>query len=325
MVHERLDVDRWKSLFPVGRMREEVRRSVREHYAREPHLFEGETDVEWLILGRQPSGGGGCSPADVAVHEQLVDEALLGVGKWQEMPERTPTDVFAFALGEPNRREATKYGGLPYRPKGEARPTNGSDEPMTFVGQVCFADSHDLEPVPRLPGDVLLVFGDTEMIRGKGDEQFMRWIESDPAALYFEWRRVGDVVEPTADGEVPETDWKIEPCHGVIHRAHDYPEHRYRDQFDIDRPHRSARIIGGTKIGGIPRWLQDEEPLSGVHLCTLGPLWPRFGYPYPFVNVEEMATSDSPYLDRLMTWGNWETVYVFVDNDGRPSWVLQYT
>lgn len=316
MLHERLDINRWKSLFPVGRMREEVRRSVRERYEREPHLFEGGPHVEWLILGGQPYGGGGCSPADVAVHEQLVDEALFGVGKWQETPERTPTDVFAFALGEPERREATRYGGLPYRPKGEEWPTSGSGQPMTFVGQVCFADSRDVEPVGRLPGDVLLVFGDTEKI--------VRWLESDPAALSFEWRRVGEVEDPVADEEVPKTGWEIEPCRGVIHRAHDYPERRY-DQFDIDDPHRSARVIGGTKIGGIPPWLQDEEPLPGVHLCTLAPVWPRFGDPYPFVNVEEAATSDSPYLNRLMTWGNWETVYVFVGDDGGLSWVLQYT
>jgi len=47
--------------------------------------------------------------------------------------------------------------------------------------------------------------------------------------------------------------------------------------------------------------------------------------PYPFVNVEGATTSDSPNLDRLMTWGNWETVYIFVDDDGSLSWVLQYT
>jgi hypothetical protein len=324
MVHERLDMARWRSLFPVVRMREAVRRSVREHYSREQHLFEGETHAEWLILLQQPQGGGGCSPADIAVHEQLVDEALFGFGQWQEMPERIPTDVFAFALGEPSRREATKYGGLPYRPGGETWPSNGSGEPMTFVGQICFADSRDIEPVPRLPGDVLLVFGDAGMIRGKDPDKTLGWLEGEPAALSFEWRRLGEVEDLVAHGEAPETGWEIEPCYGVIHRAHDYPERCY-DPFDIDDAHRSARVIGGTKIGGIPPWLQDEEPMPGVHLCTLAPVWPRFGEPYPFVNVEEAATPDSLYLERLMTWGNWETVYVFVDEDGSLSWVLQYT
>src|SRR5215218_3103082 len=247
MLHERLDIARWKVLFPVGEMRERVRRSVREHYEREPHLFEGETDVEWLILHRQPHGGGGCSPAAVAVHEQLVDEALFGVGKWQEMPERIPTDVFAFALGEPSRGEATKYGGLPYRPKGEAWPSDGSGEPMTFVGQVCFADSRDVEPVPRLPGDVLLVFGNAGMIRDGGGEKFVRWLEGDPTALYFEWRRVGEVEDPVAQGGVPETGWEIQPCHGIVPRPHDFAEGPYRDQLDIDDAHRSSRVTGGTK------------------------------------------------------------------------------
>ena len=130
-----------------------------------------------------------------------------------------------------------------------------------------------------LPGDVLLVFGDADMIGGKDDEKIMRWLEGDPAALSFEWRRVGEVEDPVSEEEVPETGWKIEPCHGVIHRAHDYPEGPFRDQFDIDESHRSARVIGGTKIGGIPPWLQDEEPLPGVHLCTLEPVWPQFGGP----------------------------------------------
>jgi hypothetical protein len=118
---------------------------------------------------------------------------------------------------------------------------------------------------------------------------------------------------------------EIEPCYGVVHRAYDYPEGPYRDQFDIDERHRSARVIAGTKIGGIPWWHQDEETMPGVHLCTLAPVRPHFGDPYPFVNVEEAASSDTPYVDRLMTWGNWETVYVFVDDHGSISWVIQYT
>ncbi len=32
VIHETVDIDQWKSTFPLGRLREEVRRSVRERY-----------------------------------------------------------------------------------------------------------------------------------------------------------------------------------------------------------------------------------------------------------------------------------------------------
>ena len=43
--------------------------------------------VGWLIRLGQPYGRGGSSPADIAVHKQLLDEVLFGFGQSEEMPD----------------------------------------------------------------------------------------------------------------------------------------------------------------------------------------------------------------------------------------------
>ena len=320
MTHNRVDIERWKTMFRLGRLREETRRSVREHYAREPHLFNGEVHVEWLIKGREPWGGDGVGPMGIAVHEQLLDEALYGVGKWQKMPHRVPTDVFIMSVGEPERREVTKVGGLPYWTRGRRWPRTVRGTPMTFVAQFCFADSRDL-PIPQPPEDVLLVFGDQDayFFEAPGSESL--W-ESGSPALAFAWETVGDQALISGE-EIPETGWNVTPCYGSIHRAHDYPDDTHL--LDHNERYESAKIVGGVKIGGVPRWLQDEEPLPGKHLCTLDSVWPVVHEPYPFLNVEQPAKGGQDYLNDLLSWGDAGSVYIFMDESGCVNWAFQTT
>ncbi len=71
---------------------------------------------------------------------------------------RSPTDQIFFTTGEPAERSVTEVAGLPYRAAGLPRPRTDDGRPMTLLAQFCFAESRDL--VGKLPGDVLLIFGE---------------------------------------------------------------------------------------------------------------------------------------------------------------------
>src|SRR5258706_10769357 len=127
MIHQRLNLDHWKQRFPLPRLREKAG-------------------------GRLPGVPGISGPLDVAVLEQLRDASYAN----SPGIERVPTDIFVWSRGEPDQRFVTKIGGLPYWGADTPWPLGPSGTPLTFVAQICFADSQDL--TPHLPGDLLLMF-----------------------------------------------------------------------------------------------------------------------------------------------------------------------
>ncbi len=163
MIHERLDIEHWKTVFSLPRLREEAR-------------SKGQ---------RPPEACGITGPYDIAVLEQLRDEAFAT----RPDLEREPTDVFVWSLGEPEQRAVTKISGLPYREAGKPWPHSRSGTPMNFVAQFCFADSRDI--IPKLPGDLLLIF-----VEGKewspGEYDFL-WGDLDErdSEVIFEWVTLG--------------------------------------------------------------------------------------------------------------------------------------
>ena len=131
MFHERLDINKWTSIFSLQRLRDE---------------------------DSDPSGRSITSPDDIAIVEQIRAEVL-----GRELPsEKLPTDVFVFSEGEPARREITKVGGLPYWPKDKVWPERDG-KPLTFIAQFNFMDSRDI--IDQLPGDMLLMFGTQDAVR----------------------------------------------------------------------------------------------------------------------------------------------------------------
>lgn len=197
MIHERLDIAHWKSVFSLPRLREEA-----------------------LAAGRRDPGVGGLitGPADIALLEQARDEAfafLLDI-------EQVPTDIFVWNRGEPERREVTKVSGLPYREAGKPWPVAKAGTPLNFVAQFCFADSRDI--VPKLPGDLLLFFAEGKRWgKGEADYDFL-WGDLDErdSEVIFEWVSLGDF-PLTTRAEIPKTKWQIMPCYGAIYRTWDYP------------------------------------------------------------------------------------------------------
>jgi hypothetical protein len=211
-----------------------------------------------------------------------------------------PADVFVFAHGEPERREVTKIGGLPYRRADMPWPM-GDYSPMTFVGQFCFADSKDI--TGELPGDVLLIFGAN--LDDCFDETF-----------HFEWVNLGlDEKELVTVEGIPSTEFRIEPCYGHIHRTCDYPDPHNR--YGLDDQYEGCGSLTATKIGGIVSWIQDEEPVSARYLCTLHSIQPSFKQPYPWMNVPGPITDyDGLYHKDYLMWGDAGSLYLFVDDSG---------
>jgi hypothetical protein len=121
-------------------------------------------------------------PKDIATLQRLRASAYAGLPNLT----RVPTDVFVWRAGEPTQRAVTKIAGLPYRPAGRPLPLAPSGEPLTFVTQICFADSREL--VPPLPGDVLLIFATGKPSPRRDDGFALDW----GTGLTFEWTTLGD-------------------------------------------------------------------------------------------------------------------------------------
>src|SRR5262245_32788489 len=138
MAHQKFDIERWKGLFPLEKLRKEAKEFVEALRTEEPDRYESASDVEAHIKLMSPNGEIITSPRHLAVVEQLRTECLGS----KYLPE-VPTDVFVFARGEPANRSVTKIGGLPFWPKERSWPTGKSGQPMSFVAQFCFADSMD--------------------------------------------------------------------------------------------------------------------------------------------------------------------------------------
>ena len=118
IMHEIVDIDRWKQMFPLSPLREQAREFVMHRSRTEYGAYVSQAAIERDIARMEPGGTQVTSPRDIAIIEQLREEALAGRPK----PGGLATDVFVFGLGEPDRREVTKVGGLPYWPVGQAWP-----------------------------------------------------------------------------------------------------------------------------------------------------------------------------------------------------------
>ncbi len=303
MIHNVVDVESWRTVFPLNQLREAAVRDVLARRNILPGEYPDQASIDRNIALVSPGGERVTGPHDIAVVEQLRDEVFSHELRRQ----RVPTDIFIFNRGEPSRREVTKVGGLPYRSTERPWPHSASSSPMTFIAQFCFVDSQDI--VGQLPGDVLLIFGDPDNL----------W-DNDNLALVFEWVRLGEPGLIPAEA-VPQTDWFIEPCFGSIYRTWDYLD---TDELFVGYQ-RSYLIpvLEGTKIGGIPRWIQGSEDIQGRFICALGSIDPQlYGQrPFPFINVPDMLDS---HEDNYLQWGDSGSLYIFLDLDGQLRWAMQY-
>jgi len=289
MIHERLDLHHWKRRCSLQRLRD-------------------------ASGGKSPTGGAITGPCDIAALEQLRELT------YAHLPDtkRVSTDIFIWSFGETNQRMVTKIGGLPYRAASQPWPRSPSGVPLTFVAQICFADSHDL--FPKLPGDILLIFTEARNW-GSAEEllyDFMGNAEYD-SFLLFEWVSFHDRPLVTHQ-HVPEAGLFITPCYGAIHRTWDYVEvdgFAYPDLAEHIPP-----VIEATKIGGICPcsdygWVSYTEEERRDYLCSLRSLDHEPGWLFPFLNVPNYADLPEWYPLRI---GDVGFINLFLQKDDTIRW-----
>jgi hypothetical protein len=235
-------------------------------------------------------------PEDIALLQRLRASAYTSLPHLT----RVPTDVFVWRAGEPARREVTKIAGLPYRRADLPWPLAPSGAPLTFVAQICFADSRDL--VPALPGDVLLIFATGKRSPRPDVRYDLDW----GVGLTFEWATLDDfpLVEAAA---IPPTPWPVLPCYGLLERLWDY--RGVPSEIAIDVP----AVVEGTKIGGLCPWLDeldyvrlDQEANTpgapGVYLGTLASVDSNVYASLPGLPPDVLAAPSSPDPEAVRAW-----------------------
>jgi hypothetical protein len=257
------------------------------------------------------AGGGIASPYHLYSREKLCE--LHGVRTGQAYP----TDVFVFGKGESPRRDGTKVGGMPYWPANRPWPKTTSGFPCLFFAQINFADSRDL--LPDLPGDVLVLLAEEDT-----DDFF--W---EPMRIRFEWLSLG--LSPVAQFDPTLSVIKSGPFYGVIYRSADYPF----DAEGLTHPWRRADgaeksgiqncdlvpILSGTKIDGVPYFIQDFGDPPGDFLCQIGSIGAAFDVPYPWVNHASplgLGFGDRGVLGEKnnVMFGDGGSIYLFREKDG---------
>jgi hypothetical protein len=270
--HNPVDIDHWKQLFPSS---------------------AGLPDAECLSVA---------SPCHIAQIEQLRERGFENLSR-EQAAQAVPiaADVFLWAKGEPESRETTRIGGLPFWPRGRKWPEISRARPATFVGQICFADSLDI--VPSLPSYMLLIFGELDSPGSLPTKMDFYWINTNTTDL-------------VTVSDIPDTGVQITPCYGAIHRTSDYGKWFFAD-YGLDT---RLAVIEGAKIGGIAPWLRPPASTPGTFLCSIGSLSPALQQPFPWLDTPEPIKSPE---DGLLTLGNGGILYLFTDNRGRIQWTVQ--
>lgn len=282
------DIDFWKNRFPLESLRGQARVFVLQRQQLFPKEYADEGQLERHVALMSPGGQVVVGPRDMAIVEQLRSEALAE----RVCSEMVPTSVFVFGLGEPKDRRQTKIGGLPFRSLKRPWPLSPEGQPLSFLGQFCLVGGPTNEF--RLPGDVLLVFGDLDDLM-------------DAAKLHFEWVSLSLADDLVQASPAP----VVDAIHGVVHRTWD--AELDEDEYSMFEPYNGAWLlekIQGTKIGGLPGWIQDDEtPAGSRFLCALGSTGQAPGLAWPWVNVEEPIPEGAD--QNCLMWGDGGSLYLF--------------
>jgi uncharacterized protein YwqG len=254
--------------------------------------------------GKKLSGELVTSAWDLFSVETLRDRHELRIGP------ALSTDVFVFGKGEPDDPSCTKVGGRPYWPADRPWPTSADGMPCRFLAQFNFADSLDIS-VDHLPGMVLLLLTDSE------DDWL--WKED---GLTYQWVTAG--ITPAENLAVPSAIGSSGPFYGVVYRSADYPGAvGAAHKLDVSQSY-NLPILNGTKIGGLPHFIQGGVDTDQAFLCQLGSIQAAPNVLYPWINRREVLglqfNNDGIYGDEnCAVFGDMGSIYFFIDDDGNVS------
>ena len=211
------------------------------------------------------------SPGTVAACQEVRRE-LIGLGIPLVRP--IAVDLCVWNWGDSTDRRTTKIGGTPFWPKrcrwpleSDIDPDSNSKEPLTFVGQICFADSTDI--VPERPGDLLVLLAcDDDYVN-----TFGLWFSLDE----------GPLLDPK---RVPKSGIELTPLHASLYRTVEYAECPYDELKKDGLPYEMPlfRHITSTKIGGISPDLEAQARYLATLHTPEGPY-----QPYPFIGLPNGA------------------------------------
>ncbi|MBK7406273.1 MAG: DUF1963 domain-containing protein [Phycisphaerales bacterium] len=294
MIHPPVDIARWIARNPLA-----------AKWAR--------LDAEGAMDFRYEMPSDICSPRDLALTEQFRDAAGGPDALWRGVN----VDVLLPALGEPQRPEVSKVGGVPYRPRAPW-PTDASGRPHLFLAQLCLADSTGALSAFRrrqLPGDVLLIFCE--------DDDDLIWSESSGSRLHFEWQPLGiRSADLMGANELPPRGSPWTPTYFELHRSTDHAgaamvRHRERE-LEVHGTYRSS------KIGGLPAWQQGKAEAKGLgrYFASIHSIDPAEDE-YPFPNVPTPPWGTQPCDQGFLMLGDVGTLYLFAKGGGRVGWLMQ--
>jgi hypothetical protein len=312
MHHPVFDLERWVEEFPLARLRDEARDFVAARAAARPDEYTTPDTFEQHVSMMSPEGAIVVGPHDIAVIEQLRRE---GFGK--DAPANgVATDVFAWGKGEPPTPYLTKIGGIPFRDRNKPWPRERDGRTRMFLAQLSFVDSRERFSKP-LAGDVLLIFSDDATASGVITE----WSRADePSPLrptdvpaeFLRPSRGADFKPHPAWGDRPLPKSWTEPLvvlHGFLHRGFDYPGSEVHLQA-YRRPHNIA-LFEGTKIGGVPHFVQDAEGAAEDFLGAFGSTSIARERRFPLVNEERPHTWAESMSENQLMFGDMGSLYLF--------------
>ena len=250
------------------------------------------------------SGDDITGPREICNNEWL----RRGMADQFDWGEPVPIDIFIHSSGEPERRDCTKIGGVPYRPESKEWPTNSAGRSLALLAQFDFSNSHDI--IGETLEELLLVFGDDS--RGP--------IE----ALHFEWQPHTD---ENLVKSVPEDALLVLPCFGSRCRTTSFPF--AKPLWDDSYPKCNGLDVWSwyhiptyqaTQIGRAPFLIQQgDTDLPGHHLCTIASVQPHPWNSFPWLNVEKPICGPDEYPadgDGNLMIGDLGCIHIMMDNDG---------
>ena len=250
MIHEQLDIEPWLREFDVNALREHNRAWLEAERIASPHQFPDEREFNRRLACLGPHKEVVVQPHQLAMSLQLRKERLAGLET-----KAVPAHVFVWKGGEAPAPRITRRGGLPLMPRGMAWPVSPENRrPLEFVAQLSFFDSAHLVGVD-LPGDLLLFFADVYKGEYVGWPIEAVWVDSAEARL-----------AATEDLPVPVT---VATAYGVLCETHDLVG-SFEDDENDEEDAEQLGVLEGTKVGGVPYWIQDDESPAGQFVGTLG-------------------------------------------------------
>jgi hypothetical protein len=185
------------------------------------------------------------SPFDVALRENQLRmiQPELDLGK------KVPAHYLLYAQGEPDTREQSRIGGLPYRPRDLEWPADSDGRAKEFVCQIDFSDSRSL--LPDLPGEIMLLFASEE---GRDNPPFkLEWYPSGLKDLVT----VRDL--PRLEFTFPMVKYESVFCY--LYETYDFPEAKARIKGLDSRPGKPSPCLAAAKL---PAFMSRAHPETTI-------------------------------------------------------------